>query len=83
MKLHYYPEKFSDGKEINVEDIKQRELKARASVHIDPMTIHRMEGVTDITIFEISTPELDDVIRLQDDSSRLSGRIESEHNQAS
>ncbi len=34
--------------------------------HIRPGTRHRMRAVEDCTIFEVSTPELDDVVRLQD-----------------
>jgi quercetin dioxygenase-like cupin family protein len=36
------------------------------SRHLPPGTRHRMEAVTDCTLFEVSTPELDDVVRLQD-----------------
>ncbi|MFH0712190.1 MAG: hypothetical protein V1889_03685 [archaeon] len=42
-------------------------------------TAHRVMAVTDYLAYEVSTPELDDVIRLQDDSCRNSGRIDSEH----
>ncbi|NOZ94054.1 MAG: cupin domain-containing protein [Acidobacteria bacterium] len=34
--------------------------------HITPGTIHRMIAVSDCTLFEVSTPELDDVVRLED-----------------
>jgi len=44
-----------------------------------PGEIHRVYSLEDYTAFEVSTPELDDVIRIQDDSSRSSGRIVSEH----
>lgn len=33
---------------------------------IPPGTVHRMEALTDAVIFEVSTPELDDVVRLED-----------------
>lgn len=36
------------------------------SYRILPGTVHRMEAVTDCEILEASTPELDDVIRLED-----------------
>lgn len=40
--------------------------------HVTPRTIHRFgAGIhDDVVIVEVSTPELDDVIRLQDDYSR-------------
>ncbi len=34
--------------------------------HIPPGLIHRMEALTDCTLLEVSTPELDDVVRLSD-----------------
>jgi mannose-6-phosphate isomerase len=34
--------------------------------HVVPGTIHRMIAATDVDIIEVSTPELDDVVRLED-----------------
>jgi mannose-6-phosphate isomerase-like protein (cupin superfamily) len=34
--------------------------------HVKPGTIHRMIAVQDVRVFEVSTPELDDVVRLED-----------------
>ncbi len=42
-------------------------------------TKHRVVAVTDIVMLEASTPEVDDVVRIEDDANRPSGRIESEH----
>lgn len=36
------------------------------SYHCTPGTIHRMVAVTDVDVVEVSTPELDDVVRLED-----------------
>jgi mannose-6-phosphate isomerase-like protein (cupin superfamily) len=36
------------------------------SFHCAPRTIHRMIAVTDVDVIEVSTPELDDVVRLED-----------------
>ena len=36
------------------------------SHHVVPGTIHRFRAVTDTLLFEVSTPELDDVVRLED-----------------
>ena len=41
-------------------------LRAGESYRIRPGTVHRMEAVTDVDILEASTPELDDLVRLQD-----------------
>jgi mannose-6-phosphate isomerase len=41
-------------------------------VEISPNTRHRAEAVTDIRLIEVSTPELDDVVRIEDDYGRKS-----------
>ncbi len=43
-----------------------REMEQGDSVHITPGTVHRMTAIEDTDIFEVSTPELDDVVRLED-----------------
>ena len=35
-------------------------------MHITPKTVHRMTAIDDCDIFEVSTPELHDVVRLED-----------------
>lgn len=41
------------------------------SYHIIPKTIHRMSAeYEDVDVIEVSTPELEDVVRLQDDYTR-------------
>jgi mannose-6-phosphate isomerase len=44
----------------------EKEMKAGDSYHIRPLTKHRMVAVTDVDVLEVSTPELDDVVRLED-----------------
>lgn len=44
-----------------------------------PGMLHRVIAETDYTSIEVSTPELDDVIRWEDDSGRGDGRIAAEH----
>jgi len=36
------------------------------AVSIPPGTVHRMEALEDSVLLEVSTPELDDVVRLED-----------------
>ena len=43
-----------------------REMAPGESVHVTPPTVHRMTAIEDADIFEVSTPELDDVVRLED-----------------
>ena len=40
------------------------------TVHIPVGTIHRFEALEDSVLLEVSTPDLTDVVRLQDDFSR-------------
>jgi mannose-6-phosphate isomerase len=47
-------------------DIKTIRMKLNDSFHCLPKTIHRMVAVTDVDVVEVSTPELDDVVRLED-----------------
>jgi len=44
----------------------QREMRPGERVHITPKTIHRMTALEDSDIFEVSTPEIHDVVRLED-----------------
>ena len=37
---------------------------------IFPPLIHRIEALEDLEIFEVSTPELDDVVKIEDDYGR-------------
>ncbi|MHB8612462.1 MAG: cupin domain-containing protein [Candidatus Dormibacteraceae bacterium] len=41
-------------------------LRAGDTLHITPGTRHRLTALEDTDIFEVSTPELDDVVRLED-----------------
>jgi mannose-6-phosphate isomerase len=38
---------------------------------ITPLTRHRVTAVKDSEIFEVSTPEIDDLVRLKDDYGRV------------
>jgi len=54
--------------ELGVEggELTTRRMKAGDTLHITPGTRHRITAVEDTDIVEISTPELDDVVRLED-----------------
>ena len=48
-----------------------KKMQAGEAYHVAPHTRHRFgAGEHDVVIVEVSTPELDDVIRLQDDYKR-------------
>jgi mannose-6-phosphate isomerase len=50
----------------SVEALREVDLEQGESYRIVPGTVHRMEAVTDVDILEASTPDLDDVVRLED-----------------
>ena len=52
---------FTDG-----EPPRSRKLAVREPVHITPGLRHRMIAIEDTDVLEVSTTELDDVVRLED-----------------
>jgi mannose-6-phosphate isomerase-like protein (cupin superfamily) len=48
-------------------------LKPGECLHIVPGMKHRMTAVEDCDVLEVSTPELDDVVRLEDRYGRAEG----------
>jgi len=50
----------------SADELELIEMKPGDSYHVTPGTVHRMEAVTDVDILEASTPDLDDVVRLED-----------------
>jgi len=78
-KLHYKrnPDVINDSVLDN--DISTRSLHPVSSIDVTPGVLHRLEAVSDILLYETSTPHLDDVIRVVDDKGRLNGRIVEEH----
>jgi quercetin dioxygenase-like cupin family protein len=44
----------------------KHEVSPGQSFHVVPGTIHRMTAIEDCDVFEVSTPELDDVVRIED-----------------
>src|SRR3974390_1772497 len=42
------------------------------TIHLTPGTRHRFTAVEDADIYEVSTPEIDDVVRLEDRYGRVS-----------
>ncbi|MCK5433976.1 MAG: hypothetical protein KAI42_01645, partial [Dehalococcoidales bacterium] len=54
----------SDGR------VKSTMLEPGQCIRISPLTRHRLQAIEDTTLFEVSTPELDDVVRVEDDYGR-------------
>ena len=46
--------------------LKEEVVSAGAAFHYLPGTVHRVTAIEDTTILEVSTPQLDDVVRLED-----------------
>jgi mannose-6-phosphate isomerase len=53
------------------EDLKEINMKAGDSFRVTVGTVHRMVAVTDVDILEASTPDLDDVVRIEDRYGRV------------
>ncbi len=53
--------------EIEVDGVLTKiDLQPGQSIHVTPKTVHRMTAIEDCDVFEVSTPELHDVVRLED-----------------
>lgn len=65
--------------ESKIGHIDKKILKSGSIWSIPPGIKHRIITLEDVTIFESSSPEVDDVIRVSDDTMRGNGRIEAEH----
>ena len=60
--------------ELTIEDssgkMQKKILQEGMSQRIKPFQKHRMKSIQDCDVFEVSTTELDDVVRLEDDYGR-------------
>lgn len=63
-------------------EVEKKVLEAGEFFNVTPPKKHRVVALTDVILQEASTPEVDDVIRIEDDSNRPDGRIESEHSRS-
>jgi mannose-6-phosphate isomerase len=52
--------------EVGDSVLKEEVIAAGAAFHYRPGTVHRVTAIEDTTILEVSTPQLDDVVRLED-----------------
>jgi len=51
---------------LDGDELQDMRLKVGDAFRITPGTVHYMQAVTDCDVLEASTPELDDVVRLED-----------------
>jgi len=52
--------------EVGQKVLNEEVISAGAAFHYKPGTVHRITAIEDTTILEVSTPHLDDVVRLED-----------------
>ena len=52
--------------EVGESVLKEEVVAAGAAFHYTPGTVHRVTAIEDTTILEVSTPHIDDVVRLED-----------------
>jgi hypothetical protein len=75
--LHYG---LNDPRKKNILNrVKTIKISKDSIINVKPFAIHRIEAKTNIVLFEASTPHLNDVIRILDDTNREDGRINFEH----
>lgn len=82
--FHIHPKSTEEQARLKIENIDlikdySKNISAPYSFTNVPGEIHRVFSLEDYTAYEVSTPELDDVVRIADDSKRKSGRITLEH----
>jgi mannose-6-phosphate isomerase len=53
------------------DELVKLEMKPGDAIHVTPPTVHRMTAIEACDIFEVSTPELHDVVRLEDRYGRV------------
>ncbi|MBD3329932.1 cupin [Candidatus Peregrinibacteria bacterium] len=51
-------------------NLQEKILNTGDKIDVKPYTIHRLEALKDSRIFEVSTPELTDVVKIEDDYGR-------------
>ena len=52
-------------------ELKEIRMKEGDSYHVTPGTVHQMEAITPADLLEASTPELEDVVRIEDRYGRV------------
>ncbi len=59
-------------------NLQEKILNKGDKIDIHPYTIHRLEALEDTKIFEVSTPELYDVVKISDDYGRTGKGVDEE-----
>lgn len=67
------------NKDLILKNIVKNRIKEGNFININNYAVHRIKAISDIILYEVSTPHLNDVIRIADDKNRSHGKIASEH----
>jgi NDP-sugar pyrophosphorylase family protein/mannose-6-phosphate isomerase-like protein (cupin superfamily) len=59
--------------------VEKKIMSAGDFFDVSPPKKHRVIAITDIILQEVSTPHVDDVVRINDEFNRVDGKIEAEH----
>ncbi len=59
--------------------VEKKRMSTGDYFNVEPLRKHRIVAITDLILQEVSTPEVDDVIRIEDDYLRSDGKIVDEH----
>lgn len=59
----------------SAESLREEEIGPGFAWHVEPGTVHSIEAIEDSVVLEVSTPHLDDVVRLEDRYGRSSPSI--------
>ena len=78
-RLHFKNDSRVPNDEVGTGNLGFVDVQAVSAIDVVPLVIHRLEALTDVLLYEVSTPHLDDVVRIQDDAGRPDGRIANEH----
>lgn len=54
----------------NVKKLQKKILHQGQKIDVTPGCIHRLEAIEDALVFEVSTPEINDVVKIEDDYGR-------------
>ncbi len=56
---------------ISINNLEYDKHYQSCPITINPLEVHRMEAIEDCVYLEVSTPELEDVVRIEDDYGRI------------
>ncbi|MDG1831177.1 MAG: hypothetical protein P8I85_05595, partial [Flavobacteriaceae bacterium] len=78
-KLVYKNNSKINNLKVKGKDLREKTIKPFTILNVNQNVLHRLKAISNLTLFETSTPHLKDVIRVLDDLKRPDGLIKSEH----